>query len=256
MIDTHSHLYSEEFEQDIDDVISRARAAGITKCFLPAIDSSTHERMLGLSRRYPEFCYPMIGVHPCSVKENYLSELDEVKSLLAAEKFWAIGETGLDFYWDKSFIQQQYESLRMHAELALEHNLPLVLHTREAMRETINVVKEFSGRNLKGIFHCFGGSLDEANQIIQLGFKLGIGGVLTYKKSGLAQVLAEIDIQHLVLETDAPYLTPVPFRGKRNESSYLALIAKKLAEVKGISTEEVERVTTTNAMEVFDQKEA
>jgi TatD DNase family protein len=193
----------------------------------------------------------MMALHPCSIKENYKDELAFVYKNLQKRKFAAIGETGLDFYWDKTFVTQQYESLHTQIEWALEYQLPVVLHTRNAMRETIDVINEYIPRGLKGIFHCFSGTIGEAKEIIKAGFLLGVGGVLTYKNSGLAEVIKEIDIDHLVLETDAPYLSPVPFRGKRNESSYLTYIAQKLADIKNISIEEVAAVTTANAEKVF-----
>ena len=193
----------------------------------------------------------MMGLHPCSVKENYLDELNIVKDWMAKRKFAAVGEIGLDFYWDKTFTIQQYKAFRMQIELSLQYNLPIVIHTRNAMQETIDVVKEYKSKGIRGIFHCFGGTEENANEIIEAGFYLGIGGVLTYKKSGLAEVLERIDLKHLVLETDAPFLTPVPFRGKRNESSYLKFIVEKLAEIKNVTPEEVASVTTTNAQKIF-----
>ena len=193
----------------------------------------------------------MMGLHPCYVKENYQEELTIVKDWLSKRKFAAVGEIGLDFFWDKTFEKQQYEAFRIQIELALQNNLPIVIHTRDAMQESIDVVKEYTSRGIKGIFHCFGGTVENAKEIIDAGFYLGIGGVLTYKKSGLAEVLEKIDLKHLVLETDAPYLTPVPFRGKRNESSHLKYIVEKLALIKNISTEEVAAVTTANAEKIF-----
>ncbi len=251
LIDTHTHLYLKDFEHDIDNVIQRANDENVEKLYLPAIDSSESDALLALEKRFPGKVFAMTGLHPCSVKENFKEELELVSQQLSQRSFAAIGETGLDFYWDTTFTKQQYESLHRHAEWALQYKRPLVLHTRNAMQETIDVVKSYSGKNLFGIFHCFSGSLQNAKDIIDLGFLLGIGGVLTYKNSGLAEVIKEIDLKHLVLETDAPYLTPVPFRGKRNESSYLKYIADKLAEIKNISAEEVALQTTQNANEVF-----
>ena len=250
LIDTHCHLYLEEFEQDLAEVMKRATAAGIEYFYLPAVDSSTTTAMLKLEAQYPGKCISMIGLHPCSVKENFKDEMNLVNDWLSKRKFAAIGEIGLDFYWDKTFVKEQYEAFNEQIELAIQYNIPIVIHTRDAMAETINVVSKYKGR-VKGIFHCFGGSLDEAKQIIDLGFYMGIGGVVTYKKSGLAEVIKEIDIKHIVLETDAPYLTPVPFRGKRNESSYLKYIQEKIAEVKDISVEEVAATTSANALRIF-----
>jgi TatD DNase family protein len=193
----------------------------------------------------------MAGLHPCSVKENYRKELAAVEKLLAERKFAAIGETGLDLYWDKTFINEQYESLQIQAGWALQYKIPLVLHTREAMQQTIDIIASYKGKGLAGIFHCFSGSLQNAKDIIDLDFSLGIGGVVTYKNSGLAEIVKEIDLESIVLETDAPYLTPVPFRGKRNESSYLKYVAQKIADVKNISVEEVAERTTENAKRIF-----
>jgi TatD DNase family protein len=251
LIDTHCHLYAEEFEADIDNVIQRAEIEGIERFYLPAIDSKSLESMLAVSKRFPDKCIPMMGLHPCYVKENYLPELEIVAKYLTKEKFAAVGEIGLDFYWDKTFIQQQYEAFRTQIELSLQYKLPVVLHSRDAMRETIDVIKEYIPKGIKGIFHCFGGTYENAIEIIDAGFYLGIGGILTYKKSGLSEVLEKIDLKHLVLETDAPYLSPVPFRGKRNESSYLKYIVTRLAEVKKVSVEEVAQVTTANAEKIF-----
>ena len=251
LIDTHTHLYLDEFQTDRDEVLQKAINAGIEKFYLPSIDSSEADKLLDLEQKYHGICFAMIALHPCSIKENYKDELAFVYNKLQKRKFAAIGETGLDFYWDKTFVTQQYECFRTQIEWALEYQLPVVLHTRNAMRETIDVINEYIPRGLMGIFHCFSGTIAEAEEIIKAGFLLGIGGVLTYKNSGLAEVIKEIDIEHLVLETDAPYLSPVPFRGKRNESSYLTYIAQKLAEVKSISLEEVAVVTSANAERLF-----
>jgi len=251
MIDTHCHLYAEEFEADINDVINRAIKEGVNKFYLPAIDSTTNTAMLALEQSFPANCYAMIGLHPCSVKENYQEELELVVDWLKQRKFAGIGETGLDLYWDKTFVKQQVKALEYQADLALKYNLPIILHTRDAMRETIDVIKNFSSSGLKGIFHCFGGSRDEAEEIIGMGFYLGIGGIITYKNSVLGNILSLIDLEYLVLETDSPYLSPVPFRGKRNESSYMSLVAKKLAEIKNTTIEEVSAVTTQNAEKIF-----
>jgi TatD DNase family protein len=251
MIDTHCHLYTQEFKDDIDDVIEKAKHIGVSKFYLPAIDSTHTADIQNLVLKYPQNCFAMAGLHPCSVKENYQEELEHVKSLLQQRKFYGIGETGLDFYWDKSFISEQYEALEIQIKLALEYDLPLILHTRNAMQETIEIIKKYKQTSLRGIFHCFSGSHEQAKEIIKTGFFLGIGGVLTYKNSGLGEVLKSIDMQHLVLETDAPYLTPVPFRGKRNESSYLQHIVERLAQVKNITGGEVKSLTTENAEKIF-----
>ncbi len=251
MIDTHCHLYVDDLMADIDAVLCRAEENGIHKFYLPAIDCTTTDSMLKLEKLFPGKCFAMIGLHPCSVKEDYEKELMHIKNLLNQRSFVAIGETGLDFYWDTSFKQQQYKALEEQINLALQYKLPLVLHTRSAMQETIDVVKKYKGTGLKGIFHCFGGTVNEAKQIIDCGFLLGIGGVLTYKNSGLAEVLKNIEMKHIVLETDAPYLAPIPYRGKRNESAYMIEVAKKLAEIKGITLDEVDNITTQNSELLF-----
>lgn len=251
LIDTHTHLYVNEFKSDLNSVVQRAINEGVEEFYLPAIDSSENHNLLELEIKFPGKMFAMAGLHPCSVKENYKEEIKLIEQQLSKRKFAAIGETGLDFYWDTSFKKQQYESLHIHAQWAIEYNRPLVLHTRNAMKEAIDLVKEYKGRNLFGIFHCFSGSLQEAKEIIELGFLLGIGGVLTFKNSGLAGVIKEIDLDYLVLETDSPYLAPVPFRGKRNESSYLKYIVQKLAEIKQMPEEEIASKTTNNAKNVF-----
>jgi TatD DNase family protein len=251
MIDTHCHLYSNEFEADIDTVMQRAAVAGVDKFYLPGIDSESIEAMLALEERYPGKCIAMMGLHPCYVKANYREELEIVSDWLSKRTFAAVGEIGLDYYWDKTFAAEQVLAFKTQMEWSIQYNLPIVIHTRNATQETVELVKQYAPRGLRGIFHCFGGSYETAQEIIRTGFYLGIGGVITYKKAGLAEVLEKIDLQHLVLETDAPYLTPVPFRGKRNESSYLAYIAAKLAEVKNCSVEEVAAITTANAKKIF-----
>lgn len=250
MIDTHCHLYAHEFSNDIDRVMQTAVNSGIQRFYMPAIDSSTTAAMFSIEDRYPQ-TYSMMGLHPCSVNEGYEEELLHVEDWLKQRKFAAIGEIGLDFYWDKTFTDQQYIAFRKQIELALEFSLSIVIHSRNATAETISVIKEYKGQGLKGIFHCFGGSLAEAQEIIDAGFLLGIGGVVTYKNAGLAEVIKEIDVRHMVLETDAPYLAPAPFRGKRNESSYLLYIADKIAECKDISLEKVIESTTENALGIF-----
>ena len=251
LIDTHAHLYLKEFATDIDEVINRAKSEGIDRVYMPAIDSEHITDMLALADRYHEFCIPMIGLHPCSVKENYKEELAMVETYLAKRKFAAVGEIGLDFYWDKTFTEEQYEAFTIQIELANRHQLPIVIHTRNAMQETIDVVKKIQSKKIRGIFHCFSGSYENAVEIIEAGFYIGIGGVLTYKNAGLAEVLKKIDLKYMVLETDAPYLTPVPYRGKRNESSYIKYIAEKLALIKNISVEEVAAITTENAIKAL-----
>ncbi len=251
LIDTHCHLYNKEFANDIEETIQRAEKEGVDRFYLPAVDSGSFEDLLALEERYPGKCIGMTGLHPCSVKEDYVSELKLVEEWLGRRPWVAVGEIGLDFYWDRTFEEQQYEAFHRQTEWALQYDIPIVIHSRDSMAESIGVIREHQKGNLKGIFHCFGGDVTSARQIIDLGFYLGIGGVVTYKNSGLPATLQEIDLKYLVLETDAPYLTPVPFRGKRNESSYLKYVVAKLAAIKGVSEEEVARITTENAQKIF-----
>ena len=251
LVDTHCHLYSEEFEVDQAAVVQRAIAAGVERFYLPGIDSTSIPAMLELEQKFPGKCFAMMGLHPCYVKENYQQELIIVKDWLAKRKFAAVGEIGLDYYWDKTFEAEQVLAFRSQIEWSIDLGLPIVIHTRSAMQETIDIVKEYVPKGLRGIFHCFSGSYETATEIIEAGFFLGIGGVLTYKNAGLVQVLSKIDLKHLVLETDAPYLSPVPFRGKRNESSYLKYVVEKLAEINNCSVETVAEQTTANAEKIF-----
>lgn len=250
-IDTHCHLYLPEFKNDLRDVLERAGSAGVQKFYLPAIDSSVMKDLLALEKENPGKCFAMAGLHPCSVGANFMQELSQTREFSKKILFVAVGEIGLDFYWSTAFKKEQYEAFEIQMGWALENKLPVVIHTRNAMQETIDCVKPFAARGLKGIFHCFGGSYEDAAQIIDMDFYLGIGGVLTYKKSGLDEVVKKIGLEHLVLETDAPYLTPVPFRGKRNESSYIRIIAEKLAGVKNVPLEEIAEATTENAEKIF-----
>jgi TatD DNase family protein len=251
IIDTHCHLYLEDFKNNIDDILQRAREAGVKQFYLPAIDSATHQLMIDLSGKYPSECIPMMGLHPCSVRENYKEELNVANEWINKKKFAAIGEIGLDYYWDTSFKDQQVEAFNIQINWALENQLPIVIHSRNSLDDCIKIVEENQNGNLNGIFHCFSGSREQAEEIIGLGFYLGIGGVLTYKNAGLAEVVAELPLEKIVLETDAPYLTPVPFRGKRNESSYLKYVIEKLADLKSVTEEEVARITTANAQNIF-----
>lgn len=251
LIDTHTHLYVPQFDKDRTEVIERAIADGVERFYLPNIDSESIESMLDLEKKYPERCFSMMGLHPCSVKENYEEELAIVKKWLEQRPFVAVGEIGLDLYWDKSFFEQQKSAFRTQINWAKELNIPIVIHSRDSTAEVIEILKIEKDERLRGIFHCFGGSETEAKTIIDLGFLLGIGGVLTFKKSGLDKTLEHIDLQHIVLETDSPYLAPTPYRGKRNESSYVRLVAEKLASIKQVSFKEVADITTKNAQIVF-----
>jgi TatD DNase family protein len=251
LIDTHCHLYLEEFAPDISEVIQRAENEGVNRFYLPSIDKSHFQALLTLEERFPENCIAMTGLHPCSVKEQYLEELRLVEESLEKRRFAAIGEIGLDFYWDRTYESAQYEAFQSQMDWAKKYNIPVVIHSRQSMAETIKTLKQRQDGGLKGIFHCFNDSYESAMEIIELGFYLGIGGVLTYKNSKLPEVLKRVGLAHLVLETDAPYLAPVPFRGKRNESSYLKYIANRLAELKSVDLEEVAAVTTDNARKIF-----
>lgn len=250
-IDTHTHLYAEEFNNDRAQVIKKAIGAGVKKLYLPNIDSTSIEGMLELEKSYPENCFPMMGLHPCSVNESVEAELKIVEEWLSKRKFCAVGEIGIDLYWDKTFFEQQKMAFQKQIDWALHYDLPIVIHCRDAFDEIFEILS--ANKKLpKGIFHCFSGSLEQANKIIDLGgFKLGIGGVVTFKNSGLDKVVEQLDLQHLVLETDSPYLAPVPFRGKRNESSYLMMVAEKVAQIKKSSIAEVAEITTKNAEEIF-----
>jgi TatD DNase family protein len=250
-IDTHTHLYDEQFDADRADIIDKAIAAGVTKMFLPNCDRTTIEPMMAMVDKWPQHCFPMMGVHPCYIKENHKEELKLAESWLSKFNFSAIGEIGLDYYWDKTFINEQKEAFNLQMDWALQLRLPIVIHTRESLQDGIAMVKAKQNGHLKGIFHCFGGNMEEAKQIIDLGFYLGICGVATFKKSTLPEVLEHIPLEHLVIETDAPYLAPMPYRGKRNESSYIPLIGTKIAEIKKCSVAEVARITTRNAESIF-----
>jgi TatD DNase family protein len=251
LIDTHAHIYTDEFDDDREKVLERAKGKGIGPVLMPAIDSATHPQMLQLEKQHPELCLSMMGLHPVSVKDNYIDELRIAEEYFLRRKFVAVGETGLDFYWDLSFKDQQYEAFRRQIQWALQYDIPVVIHSRNSTSECIDVVRENQDGKLKGVFHCFSGTTEQAKAVIDLGFYLGIGGVLTFKNAGLDKVLADIDLAHIVLETDAPYLAPVPYRGKRNESSYIIYVAEKLASVKGKTVEEIASVTTGNARKLF-----
>lgn len=252
LIDTHTHLYADEFDTDRDAMLQRAFDAGVTKILLPNIDSTSIEVMKQLAERYPQNCFPMMGVHPCSIKEDYEQELALAeKELFGSYKYYGVGEIGLDLYWDKTFFEQQKTAFARQVKWSVELNLPVSIHTRDATDEAIEILSQPEYKGARGVFHCFTGTKEQADKIIALGFHLGIGGVVTFKNSGLDKVLADIDLQHIVFETDSPYLAPVPHRGKRNESGYVSIIAQKLAEIKGISVEEVEEITSRSASAIF-----
>jgi TatD DNase family protein len=251
LIDTHSHIYLADFDEDRQAMMERADKAGITRILMPAIDSATHENMLNTAIQFPGKCMSMMGLHPCSVLGNYVDELNMIERYLAKNKFIAIGETGLDFYWDLTYKDQQYDAFQRQIEWALQYDLPIVIHSRNSIDESIDMIKKNQRGNLKGVFHCFSGSGQQAQQIIDLGFYLGIGGVVTFKNAGLDILMKDIDMKYVILETDAPYLAPVPFRGKRNEPAYISYVAQKLADIKSTSIDEIAAITTSNAQKLF-----
>jgi len=252
LIDTHSHIYSGEYNGEIDDVMSRAIACGVQKIVLPNIDSSSIKRMLDLSDKYQGVCYPLIGIHPTSVKEDFREELEVVEFWLSKRAFYGIGEIGIDLYWDKTFREEQEFVFCHQLKLAREYHLPVSIHIRESFEVVMENLKKEYFSGMKGVFHCFSGNAAQAKEVIEMGFKIGVGGTVTFKNSGVEKVVAEIDTEDIVLETDSPYLAPVPFRGKRNESSHLVLIARKVALIKDIPEEEVARITSNNAVELFN----
>ncbi|MCB0566731.1 MAG: TatD family hydrolase [Phaeodactylibacter sp.] len=251
LIDTHTHIYLEQFDEDREEMIQRALDSGVEQFFLPNIDSSSITRMMQMEEAHPGRCFAMMGLHPCSVKENFQEELAIVRDWLDERPFCAVGEIGIDLYWDKTFIEQQKEAFLLQMEWARELGIPIVIHSRDATDLLIDLVEKNIDERLKGIFHCFSGTEEQARRIIELGFYLGIGGVLTFKNAGLDKVMEKVAMEHVVLETDSPYLAPVPWRGKRNESAYVRLVAEKLAALKGVSAQEVAEVTARNAEQLF-----
>jgi TatD DNase family protein len=251
MIDTHAHIYLEEFKTDRDDMLARATGCGVTHILMPNIDHTSIDDMLELESRQPNLCYAMMGLHPCYVKKDFQRELYVVEDWLAKRNFLAIGEIGTDLYWDKTFWEQQEEAFKIQLSWAKEYKLPVSIHCRESIDETIRLVEDAQDGTLTGVFHCFTGSLEQAQRIIKSGFYLGIGGVSTFKNGGLDKVLPEIPMDKLVLETDSPYLAPVPHRGKRNEPAYLAGIAEKIATLKKALLIDVVKATSQNAKDLF-----
>ena len=251
-IDTHTHLYLEEFDDDRAEMISRAIQTGVETFLLPNIDKNSLPALLSLCDAWPTHCLPMIGLHPTSVKDDYLDELEMVDQQLKERKFFAIGEIGIDLYWDKTHLEQQQIAFRHQLKLAKAFHLPVAIHMRNSFEQVYAIIKEQADANLRGVFHCFSGDIRQAKKITELGFLLGIGGVVTFKNSGLQDVIRETGMEHLVLETDAPFLAPDPHRGRRNESSYIPLIAEKIASLKNIPLEEVAIITTANARHLFN----
>lgn len=251
LIDTHSHIYSEEFNGEIDDVVKRSLEAGVQKILLPNIDSSSIKRMMELSDNYSNVCFPMIGVHPTSVNEDFEEELEVVEYWLSKRKFYGIGEIGIDLYWDKSFLEEQVYVFRRQLAFAQRYDLPLSIHIRDSFDVVYETITKNYFEGMRGVFHCFTGTAEQAKKVIDLGFKIGVGGIVTFKNAGIDKMIAELNPENLILETDAPYLAPTPFRGKRNESSYLVHIANKVSEIFNTTTEAIEETTSQNAIKLF-----
>ncbi|MBT8393903.1 MAG: TatD family hydrolase [Bacteroidia bacterium] len=249
--DTHTHLYSEAYEDDRNDMIQRALEANVSRFFVPAIDSTYTKSMLQLEKDFPENVFLMMGLHPTHVKENYKDELAHVEKMLASHKFYAVGETGIDLYWDKTTLAIQQDAFRFQIKLAKQYNLPIVIHCRESFNKIFEVLEDEKGEDLFGIFHCFTGTLEQARKAISYNMKLGIGGVVTFKNGKIDQFLNQIDLKHIVLETDSPYLAPTPFRGKRNESAYILNVLNKVSEIYNKPQEVIARITTENSKEIF-----
>ncbi|MCK5782257.1 MAG: TatD family hydrolase [Flavobacteriales bacterium] len=251
LTDTHTHLYSEQFDKDRDEVINKAIESGITRFFLPAIDSESTEAMLDLEAKYPNNCFAMMGLHPTSVGENWKDELQHVVDCFNKRDFVAVGEIGIDLYWDKTFFEQQQIVFKRQIQLAKENNLPIIIHARDSFEEIFEILEEEKDDKLRGIFHCFTGTLEQAKRVISFNMKLGIGGVVTFKNGKIDKFLKELNLEDIVLETDSPYLSPTPYRGKRNESIYLLKVVEKLSEIYETSNSEIARITTANSLEVF-----
>lgn len=251
IIETHAHLYAEEFKEDIDRLLEKAMQAGVAQFIMPNVDETSVDGMLELEARYPSVCYASMGLHPCYVKKDFEKQLYQVEDWLTKQAFVSVGEIGIDLHWDKTTLSLQEEALSIQMALASKHKLPVILHTRNAFEETCKVIEKSGCLDVKGVFHCFSGTLEEAQKAVAMGYKIGIGGVVTFKNGGLDKVLEGIALDEILLETDCPYLAPVPHRGKRNEPSFIAIVAHKIAELKQCSVEEVIKVTSTNAKQLF-----
>jgi len=251
-IDTHTHLYLPEFDSDRDEMVARAGSCCVVKLLMPNIDINSVGPMHEAAERYKNICFPMIGLHPTSVKDDFIKQIDKLLEFSSVNKYVAVGEIGIDLYWDKTHLHEQKEAMRRQVRFAIESNLPVVIHCRESFPEVFSVLDEFMGEKLTGVFHAFSGTLTDADKAIKMGFRLGIGGPLTFKNSGLDKIVKETGIEHILLETDSPYLTPVPYRGKRNESSYICIINKKLAEVFAMDEEETSSITYKNSCKLFN----
>lgn len=251
IIDTHAHIYSDQFTIDIETVLKQAKAAGVERIYMPNVDAASINAMLQLEKQYPGYVFPMMGLHPCSVGANFENDLQLVENWLEKRKFSAVGEIGIDLYWDKTYFEQQKMAFQHQLKLAIKYNLPAIIHCRDSFEETINLVEDINDGNLRGIFHCFSGTLEQANRVLQANFLLGIGGVATFKNGGLDKVLPFIPADKIVLETDSPYLAPVPNRGKRNDPSQLTYIISKVAALMDLPIETLAETTTTNAHRLF-----
>jgi TatD DNase family protein len=253
LIDSHAHIYSDDFDSDREDMLYRAKDAGLVKIYMPNVDHESIDGMLELAEKHKDFCIPMMGLHPCSVKKGFEKDLYEVETWLDKGGFCAVGEIGTDLFWDKSLFELQKEAFNIQCELALKHKLPVAIHCRESIDETIALVSPFAERGLKGVFHCFSGNIKQAEEMVALDFYLGLGGVATFKNGGLEGVIKAVDLRHIVLETDSPYLAPVPFRGKRNEPAWVKNVAEKIAAVLDKDVNEIAEITTQNSLKLFSK---
>jgi TatD DNase family protein len=252
LIDTHTHLYLPEFDADRDEMVERAVSSRVSKLLMPNIDVHSLNDMLSAADRYKDICYPMSGLHPTSVREDYSEQLEALEKSFSGHKFIAVGEIGIDLYWDKTFIKEQMAAMRRQVAFAMDSDLPVVIHSRDAFPEIFSVLDEFAGSRLKGVLHAFSGTINDAEKAINMGFMIGIGGPLTFKNSGLPSIVKEVGIKNVILETDSPYLAPVPFRGKRNESSYICIVNRKLAEIFGIDENKSASITFENSCRIFN----
>jgi len=251
-IDTHTHIFSQQFDNDIDEAVLRAKEAGLDMLLLPNIDVESIEPMNKLCEKYPDYCFPMMGIHPTSVEKDFSKQLLIVERELAKGKYCAVGEIGIDLYWDKTLVEEQKLAFASQIDMALKYNLPIVIHARDSFNEIFEVLDNYKGRDLKGVFHSFTGTAEQALKAISLGFYIGINGIVTFKNSGLDKIIPRIDINRIILETDAPYLAPVPYRGKRNESCYLPLIGSKISDILEINEKKVAEITSNNARKLFN----
>lgn len=253
LIDSHAHIYADAFDEDREEVIKRAQDAGLEKIFMPNVDHESIDRMMETAEKHPDLCVPMMGLHPCSVKKGFEKALYEVETLLDRGGFCAVGEIGTDLYWDKSLFEEQKEAFNIQCDLALKHQLPVAIHCRDSIEETIALVRPFAERGLKGVFHCFTGNLEQAKEMVEMDFYLGLGGVSTFKNGGLERIIETIDLSHILLETDSPYLAPVPFRGKRNEPAWIKNVAEKIALVLAKDVNEIAEITSQNSLRLFSK---